>query len=155
MFFFLHPVISPAAHWHSRDLLPPDHIQSGPASQPRQQQHSYLGDRLISCIPRTHYPPQSVGQCVSFVPSLFFLCLCSSLWFTLLRLTASAPATASSSRPSLLTPPPQTLSTKHSWLWKHRGGARRSSWKPQVSWRELRTLSRKRGNQCQMASVTR
>lgn len=71
MVVFLHPVISPAAHWHSRDLLPPDHIQSGPAPQSRQQRHSYLGDRLISCIPRTHYPPQSVGQFVSFVPCFF------------------------------------------------------------------------------------
>ncbi|CAG12388.1 unnamed protein product [Tetraodon nigroviridis] len=55
-------VISPAAHWHSRDLLPPDHIQPGPALQSRQQRHGYLGDGLISCTPRTHYPPQSVGR---------------------------------------------------------------------------------------------
>lgn len=90
MVVFLHPVISPAAHWHSRDLLPPDHIQSGPAPQSRQQRHSYLGDRLISCIPRTHYPPQSVGQFVSFVPCFFFLCarhsgLPSSDWQPLLQ----------------------------------------------------------------------
>lgn len=79
MVLSLHPVVSPAAHWHSRDLLPPDHIQSGPAPQPRQQRHRYLGNRLISCIPRTHYPPQSVGLCPLFLPCLLPL----SVLFTL------------------------------------------------------------------------
>lgn len=77
--FFPYPVISSAAHQHSRHLLPPDHIQSGPPSQSGQQRHSYLGNRPIFCIPRTHHPPQSVGQFASFVLCTF-VCLWSSPW---------------------------------------------------------------------------
>lgn len=145
MTVFPSSVVSPAAHQHSRDLLPPDHVQSGPASQSGQQRHSNLGNRPISCIPRTHHPPQSVGQFASLLFTRLFVCHLHFGLFTLLRRTASAPATASSFKRSLLTPPPRTRSTKHSWLWKPMGGARRNSWRPRVSWRGPRTLSRKVG----------
>lgn len=140
-------VVSPAAHQHSRDLLPPDHVQSGPASQSGQQRHSNLGNRPVSRIPRTHHPPQSIGRFASLLCTCLFVCRLHFGLFTLLRRTASAPATASSFKRSPLTPPPRIRSTKHSWLWKQRGGARRNSWRQRVSWREPRTSSRKPGNQ--------
>lgn len=91
----------------------------------------------------------TVCRSVSALWSLF-VCLFVCVWVGFIplssppfRRTASAPATVSSSRRSPLTPPPQTRSTKPSWLWRQRGGARRNSWRPPVSWREPRPSSRK------------
>lgn len=100
-------------------------------SSPSSHEHIILHSLSVSFD-----TPSSVLSCVSVAHR-------SPCAFSLLRRTASAPATASSSRQSPPTPPPQTLSTNHSWRWKQRDGARTTASKPRVSWRARTASSRK------------